>query len=74
MKYIIFAILIFLLVRFTINILFPILKLRSAAKSKIKEMNDFLQQQQQNASDNFKNSNSSFNNKREGEYIDYEEV
>lgn len=75
MKYIIFAFLIFLFLRFVINILFPILKLRSAAKSKMKEMNDFFNQQQQNTQNNNKNTHSTIQNKsREGEYIDYEEV
>lgn len=76
-KFIIYAIVVYFLVRFIFNFLVPVLRFRRSAKSKFREMNDFFEQQnRQTHHNNTKSSNKTFKKERklEGEYIDYEEV
>ena len=75
-KFIIYAIVVYFLVRFIFNFLVPVLRFRRSAKSRFREMNDFFEQQNQQTHNSTKGSKKSFKKERklEGEYIDYEEV
>ncbi len=74
-RFILTALLVYFLVRFVFNFLIPILRFRSSAKSKFREMNDFYQQQNQQQNQKTEPNKAFKKDKKvEGEYIDYEEV
>ena len=74
-RFILTALLVYFLVRFVFNFLIPILRFRSSAKSKFREMNDFYQQQNQQQNQKTEHNKAFKKDKKvEGEYIDYEEV